>query len=131
MAQHAIELILMRQLATCLAMPVFLVDPKGTLLYFNEPAEAILGQRFDEAGEMPAEHWSTIFKPTNESGGPMSAESLPLMIALTECRPAHGGFWILGLDRAVRHIEVTAFPLIGIAGRFVGAVAIFWETPAA
>jgi hypothetical protein len=26
-----------------------------------------------------------------------------------------------------RHIDVHAFPLIGIAGGFVGAIALFWE----
>jgi hypothetical protein len=35
--------------------------------------------------------------------------------------------WIQGLDQVRRHIEVTAFPLIGQAGRHLGAVAIFWE----
>ena len=49
MAQHAIELILMRQLAGGLATPVFLVDPDGDLLFYNEPAEAILGCRYGTA----------------------------------------------------------------------------------
>ena len=47
-----IELILMRQLASHLRVPIFLVDGQGTLLFYNEPAEALLGRRFDEAGEM-------------------------------------------------------------------------------
>ena len=54
MAQKPIELILMRQLASSLVMPIFLVDTSGTLVYYNEPAEQILGVRFDEIGEMPA-----------------------------------------------------------------------------
>lgn len=127
MVQHDIELILMRQTAGCLAMPVFIVDPQGTLLYYNEPAELVLGERFDEAGEMPMERWSSIFKPVDEAGRPLPVESLPLVIALSERRPAHSRFWIEGLDHVPHPIEVTAFPLIGIAGRFVGAVAIFWE----
>ena len=60
MAQKAVELILMRQLASCLAVPVFLVDPEGTLLYYNEPAERLLGRRYDETGEMPASEWGTM-----------------------------------------------------------------------
>ncbi|MCE7939467.1 hypothetical protein DCC79_09895 [bacterium] len=129
MAQHEIEIILTRQLASCMATPVFLVDPAGTLLYFNEPAERVLGQRFDEAGEMPVERWSTIFSPMDAAGVPLPAESLPLVVALTECRPTHGHFWIHGLDHTLRRIEVTAFPIVGVADRFVGAVAIFWEDP--
>ena len=35
--------------------------------------------------------------------------------------------WLRGLDGTRRHVEVTAFPLVGQAGRFLGAVALFWE----
>ena len=49
MAQ-TIQIILMRQLAGYLSVPLFLVGPKGDLLFYNEPAEAILGRRFDETG---------------------------------------------------------------------------------
>ena len=48
---HPIQIILTRQLATYLSVPLFLVDPKGNLLFYNEPAEAILGRRFD--GDVP------------------------------------------------------------------------------
>jgi len=60
---HPIQIILTRQLAGYLSVPTFLVDPNGTLLFYNEPAEVLLGRRFDETGAMPAEEWSTIFAP--------------------------------------------------------------------
>lgn len=122
-----VELILARHLASYLATPIFIVSPEGDLLYYNEPAESILGRRFEETGEMTASEWSTVFLPTDENGAPLPPEALPLMIALVERRPAHRSFWIVGLDGGHRHIGVTAFPLIGQAGRFLGAVAIFWE----
>ena len=50
---HPIQIILARQLAGYLSVPVFLVDQTGNLLFYNEPAEVILGQRFDETGAMP------------------------------------------------------------------------------
>jgi hypothetical protein len=53
------------------------------------------------------------------------------MIAVRDGHPAHTHFHIHGLDGVDRRIEVTAFPLIGHAARHVGAVAFFWETPAA
>ena len=53
-AQKSIELILARQLASCLAMPVGIVDAEGTLVYYNEQAEEVLDQRFDETGDMKA-----------------------------------------------------------------------------
>jgi PAS domain-containing protein len=127
MPQQEIEMILVRQLASYLAMPIFVVNPEGTLVYYNEPAESILGRRFEETGEMPMSEWSTIFEPTDETGVPIAPNEVPLAIALTERRPAHCGLWICGLDNVQRHLEVTGFPLIGQANRYLGAIAIFWE----
>ena len=127
MPQQEIEMILVRQLASYLAMPIFIVDPQGTLVFYNEPAESILGRRFEETGEMPIDEWSTIFLPTDEAGKLIAPEELPLAIALAERRPAHRALWIWGLDKVQRHLEVTSFPLIGQAKRYLGAIAIFWE----
>ena len=52
---HPIQIILTRQLAGYLSVPLFLVDPKGNLLFYNEPAEVILGRRFEETGALTAE----------------------------------------------------------------------------
>lgn len=127
MKQREIEIILARQLASYLATPIFIVDPQGTLAFYNEPAEAILGRRFNETGEMKADEWSTLFKPVDGNGAPLKPDDLPLMIALREQRSSHRSFSISGLDGVLRNIQVTAFPLIGHAGRFLGAIAIFWE----
>ena len=129
MPQRPIEVILTRQLASTLAMPVFLVDTNGTLVFYNEPAEIVLGLRFDETGEMPAAEWARLWSPTNEDGSPLPVAQLPLMIAVAERRPVHRGFWISGLDGARRHIEATAFPLTRTTNEVVGAVVIFWEAP--
>ena len=126
--QHAVEVILLRQVASYLATAIFIVDPQGTLLYYNEPAERLLGYRYDETGEMPMEVWSTVFLPTDEDGLPIPPDQLPLAIALRAHEPAHGTMWIEGLDDGRRHITVTAFPLVGQHERQLGAVAIFWES---
>ena len=127
MAQQEIEMILCRHLASHLQTPAFLIDPKGTLVYFNEPAEPILGRRFAETSTMSAADLSSIFKVTDLDGNPMESDELPLAIALAERRPAHQRLWILGLDNVRRCIESTALPIIGQADRFLGAVAFFWE----
>lgn len=127
MPPHEIEMILSRQLASYLAMPIFLVDTQGTLVFYNEPAESLLGRRFDETGEMPVAEWSVVFEPREGNGAPIAPEGLPLVIALAERRPAHRRFFIQGLDGKRRQIELTAFPLIGQAERALGAVALFWE----
>ena len=129
MGQKPIELILMRQLASSLVMPIFLVDPSGTLVYFNEPAEQILGVRFDEIGEMLASEWTTRWKPSDADGAPLVPERQPLTIALEQSRPAHGELWIQGSDGRRRHIHATAIPLVTVSDRLLGAAAIFWEEP--
>jgi PAS domain-containing protein len=129
MSQQEIEVILARHLAEYLAMPIFIVDPLGDLIFYNEPAEAILGTRYAETGMMPATEWSTVFHPMDQERSLLPAEELPLMIALAKRQPAHKVFWIEGLDGVLREIEVTAFPLVGQADRFLGAIAIFWENP--
>ena len=127
MAQKEIEMILTRQLASYLAMPIFLVDAQGNLIFYNEPAEAILGRRFEETGEMSVAEWSTAFSPTDDAGISIPSEGLPLVKAVTERKPAHRSIWLKGLDNVRRHVEVTAFPLIGQEKRNLGAVAILWE----
>lgn len=129
MSQQEIEVILARHLAEYLAMPIFIVNPVGDLIFYNEPAEAILGTRYAETGSMPATEWSTVFHPMDQERSLLAPDELPLMIALAKRHPAHKIFWIEGLDGVLREIEVTAFPLVGQADRFLGAIAIFWETP--
>jgi PAS domain-containing protein len=127
MAQKPIELILSRHLAGNLAMPVFLVDAEGTLVFYNEPAERVLGMRFEETGEMPAADWASEWLPQRDDGTPIPAEDLPLVVAVRQGKPAHGAFVIRGLDGRRRHIEVTAIPLVRAGDQVVGAAAFFWE----
>lgn len=129
--QKAVELILVRQLAGALAVPIFLVDPAGTLLFYNEPAEALLGLRYEDTGEMSVEAWSTGFVPKGPDGVPLSREDLPLVRSLGTRQPAHGRMVIDGMDGARRTLDVTALPLVGQHGRLLGAMAVFWEVDGA
>jgi PAS domain-containing protein len=125
-AQEPIELILMRELAELLATPIFLVDGAGRLVFYNEPAEDLLGQRFDETGPMAAEEWSTAFGPLDTDGTPMAPADLPLVVALREGHATHDTFDIRGLDGIVRRLEATGIPLLDTNGQLVGAAALFW-----
>lgn len=127
MSQQEIEVILARHLAEFLAMPIIIVEPNGDLIFYNEPAESIVGVRYDETGPMPAGQWATAFQPLDEDGHPLPEGERPLMRALTEQCPSHKSFWIRGMDGTMRKLEVTAFPLNAQAGRFLGALAVFWE----
>ena len=129
MTQRSLLMIMARDFASRLATAVFLVDPEGTLVYFNEAAERVLGQSFVEGRSVPAREWSTTFTPEDEDGQPVPLASLPLGVALTERTPSHKAIRITGADGVSRAIEVTAFPLFAHADECVGAVAIFWEHP--
>jgi PAS domain-containing protein len=130
-AQRPIELILLRQLASYLDMPIFVVDAEGRLVYYNEPAEPLLGVRFDEVGVMETADWLAAFRPGGEAGAVLPADQVPILIALRERRPVHSELWISGLDGVRRPIGATALPLVGQGGSHLGAVAFFWLEPTA
>ena len=127
--QREIETILARQLASYLSTPVFLVSRDGTLLFYNAAAEVILGQPFSETGALSLDEWATAWQPSGPGGRPIPRDEVPLVIALRERLPARRDLWITGHDGVRRHIDILAFPLMGIAGGSVGAIAMFWEMP--
>src|SRR5688572_29084722 len=128
MAAYEIEIILNRQLADCLSIPVFITDTTGNLIFYNEPAESILGKRFEETGEMPVEEWATVFKPIDDNGEAIPPDELPLVKTLRDAYPYHKEFRIESLQNKIQKISVTSYPIIGRSGKFLGAVAIFWKS---
>jgi PAS domain-containing protein len=120
-------LILARELATNVATPIFVVDPEGTLVYFNEPAEAILGASFAIVGELSFEEWGSRWAASDPSGKAIDPHDLPLAEAFREKRPAHAPMWITGLDGVRRLIAATSVPLLGPEDELMGALAIFWQ----
>jgi PAS domain-containing protein len=122
-----IELLLMRQLASYLTTAVFLIGPDGTPIFYNEPAERLLGRRFEESDPMSAQEWSEALEPTDPSGRLIPLEDRPMVFAWRRQQPAYRYFTIHAFDRAVHEIEGLAFPLVGHEGRQLGAVGVFWE----
>jgi PAS domain-containing protein len=127
MAQQPVELILIRQWASYLTMPIFVIGADGLLAYYNEPAEALLGRTFDEVGEVALTEVSSMWELTDETGGGMELSDFPLGVAWLEHRPAHGRVRYRGLDGTWRLVDVTAIPIEGHDERHLGAIAIFWE----
>jgi PAS domain-containing protein len=128
--QRDLIMILARDLTSRLATPAFVVDAAGTLAYFNEAAEPVLGATYAESGELPAGGWASEWDPRDLDGTPVPLEELPLGIAFREGRPAHRPLRIRGVDGVTREIEVTAFPLCARPDEILGAIAVFWERPA-
>jgi hypothetical protein len=50
-----------------------------------------------------------------------------MLLALITRQPSSRTVWIRTGDDTGRHVSITAFPLIGQAGKFLGAMMIFWE----
>jgi len=99
----------------------------NALIYYNEPAEVILDQRFDETGEVPVAEWTGLFAIADEERNPVAQEDRPMMMALSERKPVSRTVWMRCGHREWRHMNITAFPLIGQDGQFLGAKMIFWE----
>jgi PAS domain-containing protein len=121
-------LILAREMATNLATPMFVVDPSGVLVFYNEAAESVLGQTFAVTGPIGPDQWGgTMFRPEDLDGNPVTVNELPLVETMTKRRPAHAAFRITGLDGVKRTIEATSFPLFARVDELAGAVGVFWE----
>ena len=127
--QKNLLVILARDVASKLATPMFVVDGDGTLVYFNEAAEPLLGESFADAGEKKREEWWDTYAPIDAHGARIPFEHLPLGIALTQGRPAHKNFRIRGTDGIERPLASTAIPLLAHQNDIVGAVALFWKEP--
>jgi PAS domain-containing protein len=121
-----VALILAKQAASGLSVPVLIVDARGDTLFYNEPAEAIFGRRFDEIDALPFVERTAMLAPRRKDGEPLPVERLPGMLAMREQRPAHSAFFIDGLDGVRRAIEATAIPVDGTTGEVVGAFIIMW-----
>lgn len=127
MAQQPIELILLKQWAEHVAIPVWLLDAEGILVYSNVPAEQVLGFRFNEAGEITASELAALFDTASLEGSPVSTDELPIVVALRDGHPCHDRLRIRNRAGEIKLIEVTALPLLEADNELLGAMAIFWE----
>ena len=128
MPQRPVELILARQLASSLSVPVLLLDSKGETLYFNEAAEELVGRRFDEIDSLPSEERTALLAPSDRHGRSLPAELMPGMVAMREGRPVHAELSFRTPDRGIRPVEATAVPLQGVDDIVVGAWVVIWLT---
>src|SRR5499425_572461 len=128
MAQQSVEMILVRQLASYLFVPVVVIDSTGTVVFYNEPAERILGVRFEETGRIDREEAERLIELSEDpSAGPEDSER-PLVVALQQRRPTHARRWLLRrADRVRLQVELTVFPIIDHEERLLGAMAMFWQ----
>jgi PAS domain-containing protein len=117
-------LILARNLVESVGLAAFLLDAQGTLVFFNEPAGALIGLRFEEIGPLAREEWAARFGPF-EDGEPAALDSLPLALTVRDGRPAQGRFQVHNASDGELEVDVSALPLLAADG-FHGVLVLFW-----
>ena len=127
MEHNPIELILLRQFARRLPLPVTLVDADGAVVYINPATERLLGLTQAAVAEFPYARVHELIEYRHADGSPMKQEDRPLAVALHDRRPLQTTIVLQGADGVAHRVEVTAFPLDSQGGLPVGAMSIFWE----
>ncbi len=123
-AQRPLELILARNLLSSITTPAFLVGELGRLLFFNEAAAAMLGRRYEDTNNLPADEWTREFGPFDEEGEPIPYDEIPATISVRDNRPFHGEFRVC-TTKGQENVEASAIPIVGPGGSS-GAIVFFW-----
>lgn len=125
--QQPLEMIILRQLAGHLTIPMWMMDGEGDLIFYNEPAETLLGVRFDDVGPISADQLVGMWQVTDLDGELLAEADFPVVAAVTRHGPGHRAVRFQGKDGEWRNVEVTAIPIEGQGERFLGVLAMFWE----
>jgi PAS domain S-box-containing protein len=129
MPQQSIELILLRQWASYVSVPIFIVGVDGQLLYYNDAAAKLLGQSYEDVEDLSVSMLADTFQTVDAAGQRLPWDELPIGIAVSQRRPAHGPLRFRGIDGVWHTIEVTAIPIEGAGQGQLAVAAFFWEVP--
>lgn len=124
---HSLPLILARELAANLATPMFLIDGAGTLVYFNEAAELMLGKSYAAIGAITANEFGGMLQLAELDGSPLRRRDSPAGVAFYRREPAHRTLLATTPGGSRRPFEVTSYPLFGRVGEMHGVLTVFWE----
>ena len=112
----SLPLILARELSANLATPMFLLDARGMLVFYNDAAALLMGRPFTEMGEIAASDFGADLRALR------AAEQLE-----DERRPAHQTVLATMYNGNRLLLEATAYPLFGANGEMHGVISVFWE----
>jgi PAS domain-containing protein len=123
----SLPLILARELAASLATPMFLMDARGMLVYYNDAAALLIGKPFGELGEIAGNDFGAMLDLATPEGEPVRRRDSPAGVAFIQRRPAHRTLLTTSYTGARLLVEATAYPLFGAGGEMHGVVSVFWE----
>lgn len=124
--QRNLVLILARAFAAQLATAVFLLDPEGTVIYYNEAAEKLTRRPFIEGAGETVDEWMTRTRPRDTEGLDLPVQELPLGTTMLKQEPAYGIVIFRTADGVDRRVETASFPLFAHTEDFVGSFTIMW-----
>jgi PAS domain-containing protein len=124
--QRNLVLILARAFAAQLATAVFLLDPEGTIIYYNEAGERLTGRPFIEGAGERIDEWMSRTRPRDAEGIDVGVQDLPLGTTMLKQEPAHGIVIFTTADGADRRIETATFPLFAHTEDLVGSFTLCW-----
>ena len=108
---------------------MFLLDGEGTVVFYNEAAELLIGRPFAEVGEISMFEFGDRLEIRHLDGTPMSRREAPSGIAFFERRPVHKVVVATAFDGTRRMVEATSYPLFGAGEELHGVVTVFWPRP--
>lgn len=120
-ARRSLELILARSLSENLAVPCFVVNDAGAIVWFNESAERLIGRMAPDTPELSPAELIEMLDVRAPDEQPADAEKLPFIVALTEAAPVTGSYCVSGSD-GTEWIDAAALPLLGPDGGVLGVL---------
>lgn len=123
----SLVLIRAKHLAESMTTATFLADGDGSLIFFNEAAELLVGRTFNDVGPLSAAQWQESLNVRSRDGSPLPLEAMPSWMAVQRQRPDLGHVRFTALDGNECFIATCAIPLFAPPDRFEGALVIFWE----
>lgn len=126
--QEPIEVILAKQLAGHLSVPIVVHNVALDIVYYNEATERLTGYRFDETGRIPRDESRQMLRLSDAEDSLLPDDLRPVQRAVQMKAPVHAKFFVRAATwEGRRAFESTTVPLIGLAGEVVGAMVMLWE----
>lgn len=121
MARRSLELILARSLSENLAVPCFVINDAGAIVWFNESAERLIGRAAPETPELSASDLVALLDARTDDGKPAEPKMLPFLRALNDRVPATESLRVSGAD-GTEWVDAAALPLLAPEGELLGVL---------